>query len=127
MSFEVEVGTIPSDISEFHGKVLLGAPALVIRHPSGPWTTAPYTTPLEDDPRVDLYRTIEFDGIAITVWRDDPQGFDGAGRRVGRNVGTPAMAYYSPDKVDFLAEGDGVTNVENSALYIFPKHRKEHA
>ena len=35
----------------------------------------------------------------------------------------PAIAYYSPgDEIETLGEGDGVTNVEDSALYLFPKH-----
>ena len=35
MNFQVEVGTIPGNISEFHGPAHLraGDPALVIRHP----------------------------------------------------------------------------------------------
>ena len=37
----------------------------------------------------------------------------------------PAVAYYSPDKLDSLGEGDGVTNVVDSAFYIFPKQRTE--
>ena len=32
------------------------------------------------------------------------------------------MAYYSPDKLDELGEGDGVTDFADSAFYIFPKH-----
>ena len=70
MSFEIEVGTIPGNISEFHGPASLraGEPALVIRHPDGPWSTsAPYTDPLEGDSRVKVLGTHTVGSIGITV------------------------------------------------------------
>ena len=73
MTFQIEVGTIAGNISEFHGPAHLrtGDPALVIRHPSAPWTTSFYNTPLEDDPRVQVLGTHAVGGIGITVGSDD--------------------------------------------------------
>ena len=46
MNFQIEVGEIPGSISEFKRKANIGDPALVIRHPSGPWTISAYVNPL---------------------------------------------------------------------------------
>ena len=76
-SFDITVGTLPGNISEFHGPAHLraGDPALVIRHPSAPWTTSPYNTPLEDDPNVQVLGTHAVDGIGITVGETTSKGF----------------------------------------------------
>ena len=61
MSFEIEIGELPGNVSEFtpiHGHpIRAGMPALVIRHPSGPWTTAAYDGPLENAPDMERIAT----------------------------------------------------------------------
>ena len=125
--FDITVGTIPGNISEFHGPAHLraGDPALVIRHPSAPWTSAPYNEPLEGDPRVTVLGTHAVGSIGITVGVTTSKGSTVLADGTVNEWERPAIAYYSPDKLENLAEGDGVTNVENSVLYLFPKHAKE--
>ena len=126
MNFQIEVGTIPGNISEFHGPGSLraGDPALVIRHPSAPWSTSFYNTPLEDDPRVTVLGTHAVGSIGITVGLTTSKGstVEADGKVVEWE--RPSVAYYSPDKLESLGEGDGVTNFADSAVYIFPKHKK---
>ena len=125
--FDITVGTIPGNISEFHGPAHLraGDPALVIRHPSAPWSTSFYATPLEDDSRVKVLGTHAVDGIGITVGLTTSKGstVEADGKVVEWE--RPSVAYYSPDKMESLGEGDGVTDFANSAVYIFPKHAKD--
>ena len=95
----------------------------MIRHPSGPWTSAPYTSALEGDLRVKVLGTHAVDGIGITVGTTTSKGSTVLADGKVIEWGRPAIAYYSPDEIETLGEGDGVTNVEDSALYLFPKHR----
>ena len=124
MGFEIEVGTIPGNISEFHGPAHLraGDPALVIRHPSAPWTSTLYTSPLEGDPRVQVLGTHAVGSIGITVGVTTSKGSTVLADGTVNEWERPAIAYYSPDKLESLGEGDGVTDFANSAVYIFPKH-----
>ena len=129
MTFQIEVGVLPGNISEFHGPAHLraGDPALVIRHPDGPWTTAPYTAQhaLEVDPHVQVLGTHAVGGIGITVGVTTRSGSTVLADGTVREWERPAIAYYSPDKLESLGEGDGVTDFANSAVYIFPKHAKK--
>ena len=124
MSFEIEVGTIPGNISEFHGPAHLraGDPALVIRHPSAPWSTAPYNEPPSLDPRVTDIKGYTVDGAHITVGLTTSKGSTVLEDGTVDEWERPAIAYYSPDKLESLGEGDGVTDFVDSAVYIFPKH-----
>ena len=121
--FDISVGTIPGNISEFHGSAHLraGDPALVIRHPSAPWSTSFYDSPLEDDPRVQVLGTHAVDGIGITVGLTTSKGSTVLADGTVEEWERPSVAYYSPDKMESLGEGDGVTDFVNSAVYIFPK------
>ena len=125
--FDITVGTIPGNISEFHGPAHLraGDPALVIRHPSAPWTSAPYGSPLESDPRVQVLGTHAVGSIGITVGLTTSKGSTVLADGTVKEWERPAVAYYSPDNLESLGEGDGVTDFVNSAVYIFPKHAKE--
>ena len=121
--FDIALGTLPGNISEFHGPGSLraGDPALVIRHPSAPWTTAYYITPLENDPRVQVLGTHAVGSIGITVGLTTSKGSTVLADGTVKEWERPAVAYYSPDKLDSLGEGDGVTDFVDSAFYIFPK------
>ena len=125
--FDIQVGVLPGNISEFHGPAHLraGDPALVIRHPSAAWTTSPYNTPLEDDPRVQVLGTHAVGSIGITVGLTTSKGSTVLAQGTVEHWNRPAIAYYSPDKLESLGEGDGVTDFANSAFYIFPKHRHQ--
>ena len=125
--FDIEVGALPGNISEFHGAASrrAGDPALVIRHPDWPWTTAAYSTPLEEDPRVQVLGTHAVGGIGITVGLTTSKGSTVQANGSVVEWERPALAYYSPDRIESLGEGDGVTNFVDSAFYIFPKHKAE--
>ena len=123
--FSIEVGTIPGNISEFHGPAHLraGDPALVIRHPDAPWTSTFYATPLEDDPRVEVLGTHAVGAIGITVGLTTSKGSTVLADGTVSEWERPAIAYYSPSKLESLGEGDGVTNFADSVLYLWPKHK----
>ena len=125
-SFEIEVGTLPGNISEFHGPAHLraGDPALVIRHTSGPWSTSFYDKSLESDPRVTAIEVYEVDGVAIAAGLTTSKGSTVQADGKVVEWERPSVAYCSDDKLESLGEGDGVTDFVNSAFYIFPKHKE---
>ena len=127
MTFQIEVGVLPGNISEFHGPAHLraGDPALVIRHPSAPWSTMFFSFSIENDPNVKVLGTHAVDGIGITVGLTTSKGSTVLADGTVEEWERPAVAYWSDGKLDYLGEGDGVTDFVNSAFYIFRKHAKE--
>ena len=121
--FDISVGVLPDSVSDFHGKARVGDPALIVKHPEGPWTTAPYTkrVVLADDRGVTEVYTYTIDGIRITVGVTTTKGSTD-----GKPWERPALAYAASGPIDFYAEGDGSPNTfPTSAFYLFPKHRRD--
>ena len=121
MSFEVAVGTIPGSITEFKGhSAKMGDPALVIRHPSGPWTISQYSWPLVGDPHVENVQSFSVGGVAIQVGETTVKGTTVQPDNSFVEWERPSLAYY-PDSLD--SYGDGATEKDtNAALYLFPRH-----
>ena len=61
------------------------------------------------------------DGIGITVGETTSKGSTVEADGTVTEWVRPSVAYYSPDKLQSLGDGDGVTDFVNSAVYIFPK------
>ena len=119
MSFEVAVGTIPGSITEFKGhSAKMGDPALVIRHPSGPWTISQYDEPLGEDPKV--VQTFLVDGVEIQVGVTTVKGSTVEPDGTVVEWERPSLAYY-PATLDGYT--DGATEKDTAAaLYLFPSH-----
>ena len=119
MSFEVTEGTIPGSITEFKGhSAKMGDPALVIRHPSGPWTISQYDEPLGEDPNVKHVQTFTVGGVEIQVGETTVKGSTVQPAGTVIEWERPSLAYY-PDSLD--SYGDGATEKDTSAaLYLFP-------
>ena len=119
MSFEVTEGTIPGSITEFKGHAKMGNPALVIRHPSGPWTISQYDGPLGEDPRVENVQTFTVGGVEIQVGETTVKGSTVQPGGTVMGWERPSIAYY-PSTLD--SYGDGATEKDTeAALYLFPK------
>ena len=121
MSFEISVGTIPGSITEFKGhSAKMGDPALVIRHPSGPWTISQYDYPLEKDPDVKNVHTFGIDGFEIQVGFTTVKGSTVQPGGAVIEWERPSLAYY-PASLDSYT--DGATEKDTAAaLYLFPRH-----
>ena len=119
MSFEVAEGTIPSSITEFKGHAKMGDPALVIRHPSGPWTVSIYFGPLGQDPNVKHIQKFTVAGVKIQVGETTVKGSTVQSDGTVVEWERPSIAYY-PSSLD--SYGDGATEKDTeAALYLFPK------
>ena len=116
MSFTIEVGELPGNVTEFKGPISrrMGDPALVIRDDAtGKMPeTAAYDEPLDGFHSVANVRTFEVGGVEIQTGETSVKGStvltDGSVKEWVRL----AVAYY-PATIDSFGDSD--------AVYLFPK------
>ena len=121
MSFQISMETIPESITEFKGhRAKMGDPALVIRHPSGPWTISQYDEPLEEDPNVKHVQSFTIGGVKIKVGFTSVKGSTIQPDHSLVEWERPSLAYY-PANLDSYT--DGATEKDTAAaLYLWPRH-----
>ena len=111
--FEIELSALPDEAGDFREHpVKVGTPALRIRHPSGEWTTMPFTTPVQDAglPMLGVYT---IDGAEISCALTTVKGSTD-------NIPwqRPGVAYSANVRLDSLGD-----DVDGGTVYLWPLHK----
>ena len=114
MSFHISVGKLPAGAASFRN-LKPGSPALVVKHPEGPWQSQPFkqVAYLDIAPGITDQVTYTVGDTEIRIGLGTAHGSTTQADGIKEIWQRPQLAYAPEDSLDTL--------LDNGTLFIFPK------
>ena len=116
MDFQIKLGELPESAKEFDGPISPGDSAIVVQHPSGPWTTSAYTK--IDPNEMRIIGKYSINGVYIELGETTSKGSTVQPDGTVVNWERPAIAYAPSIDLDTLEDAGTDT------VYIFPESNR---